>query len=60
MAGVRKKPSRGGNFQGWDVDASGRRKFFTGTQGRNETARMAQRLTIVRLLAWDGAFVGDV
>ena len=43
MAGVRKKPSRGGNFQGWYVDASGRRKFFTGTQSRNETVHMAQR-----------------
>jgi len=44
MAGVRSKPKRGGNFQGFFVDWSGKRKFFTGTRNRAETLRIARRL----------------
>ena len=44
MAGVRSKPKRGGNFQGFFVDWSGKRKFFTGTRNRAETLRITRRL----------------
>lgn len=47
MAGARKKPSRkGGNFQGYYTDYTGRRVYFTGTPNRIETKRMAQQLEI--------------
>jgi integrase len=44
MAGVRKKAHRGGKYQGWFINAAGKRKFFTGTRSRPETLRIAQRL----------------
>jgi hypothetical protein len=44
MAGVRKKPKKGGKYQGWFIDDTGTRKFFHGTRNRTETLRMAQRL----------------
>ena len=44
MAGARKRPNRGGRFQGWFVDAAGKLKFFTGVRDRRETLRMAQAL----------------
>ncbi len=44
MAGTRKKPSRGGKYQGWFIDASGKQKFFTGARSKAETLRMAKRL----------------
>ena len=44
MAGVRKKPSKGGKFQGWFVDAGGKQRFFTGTRSKTETQRIADRL----------------
>ena len=44
MAGVRKKPKNNGKFQAWFVDFTGKRKFFTGTQRRTETLKIAQRL----------------
>ena len=44
MAGVRKKPNKGGKFQGWYVDLNGKQKFFTGTSNRRETLRMAEHL----------------
>jgi integrase len=44
MAGVRKKPKKGGKYQGWFVDETGTRKFFHGTRNRAETLRIAQRL----------------
>jgi integrase len=43
MAGVRNK-SRNGKYQGWFVNASGKREYFTGTRKRPETLRMAERL----------------
>jgi hypothetical protein len=44
MAGVRKKPIQGGKYQGWFIDAIGKRRFFTGTHAKAETLRIAQRL----------------
>jgi hypothetical protein len=44
MAGVRKKPIQGGKYQGWFIDAIGKRRFFTGTRAKAETLRIAQRL----------------
>ena len=44
MAGVRRKPKKGGKYQGYFVDWSGKRKFFTGTQRKSETLKIAQRL----------------
>jgi integrase len=44
MAGVRKKPIRGGSYQGWFINAMRKRQFFTGTHDRADTLRMAQRL----------------
>ena len=44
MAGVRKKPKKSGKFQAWFVDFTGKRKFFTGTQRKSETLKIAQRL----------------
>ncbi len=44
MAGVRKKPMKGGKHQGWFFDFTGERKFFTGTRRKGETLRIAQRL----------------
>src|SRR5262245_35114228 len=44
MAGVRKKPIQGGKYQGWFIDAMGKRRFFTGTRAKTETLRIAQRL----------------
>ncbi len=44
MAGTRKKPSRGGKYQGWFINASGKQQFFTGARSKAETLRMAKRL----------------
>jgi len=44
MAGVRKKALPNGKYQGYYVDATGKRRFFTGTRSRAETKRMAERL----------------
>ena len=44
MAGIRKKPSKGGKFQAWFVDFTGNRKFFTGTRRRAESLKIAERL----------------
>jgi integrase len=44
MAGVRKKAIQGGKYQGWFIDAIGKRRFFTGTRAKAEMLRMAQRL----------------
>jgi integrase len=44
MAGVRSKPKKGGNFQGYFVNWTGKRQFFTGTRSRTETLRIARRL----------------
>jgi len=44
MAGVRKKPKKSGKFQAWFFDFTGKRKFFTGTQRKSETLKIAQRL----------------
>ena len=42
MAGTRKKPGRGGKYQGWFIDVARKQRFFTGTRSRSETLRMAQ------------------
>ena len=44
MAGVRKKSIKSGKYQAWFFDFAGKRKFFTGTQRRTETLKIAQRL----------------
>lgn len=45
MAGVRKRPNRAsGKYQGWFIDATGRRCFVTGTRNKAETLRIVQRL----------------
>jgi hypothetical protein len=44
MAGVRKKPIRGGKYQGWFINGFGKRQFFTGTRNKAETLRIAHRL----------------
>jgi integrase len=43
MAGVRKTP-RNGIYQGWYCDATGNRKYFTGTRRKAETQSIAERL----------------
>ena len=44
MAGVRSTPNRKGKYQGWYLNHTGRRVFFTGTHKETETLRTAQRL----------------
>jgi len=44
MAGVRKTPKKSGKYQAWFVDHAGKRKFFTGTQRKSETLKIARRL----------------
>lgn len=44
MAGIRRKPVRGGRYQAWYRDFAGNRHFFTGTHNRVETLRIAERL----------------
>ena len=44
MAGVRSKPRTNGKYQGWFVNYSGARVFFTGTHSRTETRRIAEKL----------------
>jgi hypothetical protein len=48
MAGVRKKPIRGGKYQGWFINGFGKRQFFTGTRNKAETLRIAHLLAPVR------------
>jgi len=45
VAGVRKRPNkRGGNFQGWFIDYTGKRRFFLGVSNRADTLEMAKQL----------------
>ena len=44
MAGVRKNPNPGGNYQGWFTDAAGKRQFFTGTSDKKDTLSVARGL----------------
>jgi len=44
MAGVRKKPSSSGKYQGFFIDQAGKKRYFTGTRKRLETLRMARKL----------------
>ena len=44
MAGVRKKPTTSGKYQGWFVDAAGKQRFFTGTRSKTATQHLAERL----------------
>ena len=43
MAGVRKKPTKGGLWQAWFIDAAGKKHFFT-ARSKTEARRMAERL----------------
>jgi len=43
MAGVRKKPTKGGLWQAWFTDAAGKKRFFT-VSSRGEARRMAEKL----------------
>jgi hypothetical protein len=45
VAGIRRKPKGKGKralYQGWFIDHTGKRRFFTGTASRSETLRIAQ------------------
>jgi len=44
MAGVRKKKLSSGKFQGYYTDFKGKQKFFTGTHGKAETLKIAQKI----------------
>ncbi len=44
MAGVRHKPSTSGRYQGFFIDQTGKKKYFTGTTKRSETLRIARKL----------------
>ncbi len=44
MAGVRKKPSSSGRYQGFFIDETGKKKYFTGSMKRSETLRMARKM----------------
>ena len=43
MAGVRSKPTKGGLWQAWFIDATGKKRFFT-ARSKAEARRMAERL----------------
>jgi hypothetical protein len=43
MAGVKKAPTKGGLFQAWYTDYTGKRRYFT-TQTRSEAKKESQRL----------------
>jgi integrase len=44
MAGVRSSARSNGKYQGWYIDYTGKRVFFTGTRSRSGTRQMAERL----------------
>ncbi len=45
MAGVRSKPRvKGGRFQGFFLDEAGKKRYFMGSQSKQETLRMARKL----------------
>ncbi len=44
MAGVRRKPSSSGKYQGFFIDQAGKKKYFTGSTKRTETLRIARKL----------------
>jgi len=44
MAGIRNKKLKGGQFQGWYYNYTGKRIFFKGTSSKSETRKMAQAL----------------
>ena len=44
MAGARRKPSSSGKYQGFFIDQTGKKRYFTGTKKRSETLRMARKL----------------
>jgi integrase len=54
MVGIRRKPIRGGKYQGWFIDTTGSRKFFTGTRNKAETLRITQRLEDEQRQIWLG------
>ena len=44
MAGVRRKPSGSGRYQGFFLDESGKKRYFVGSQSKQETLRIARKL----------------
>jgi integrase len=44
MAGARKKPSPSGRYQGFFIDSTGKKRYFTGSTRRSETVRIARKL----------------
>jgi len=44
MAGVRKRPSSSGRYQGFFIDHAGKKRYFTGSNRRSETLRIARKL----------------
>jgi len=44
MAGARKKPSPSGRYQGFFIDCTGKKRYFTGSTRRSETVRIARKL----------------
>ncbi|OHB73021.1 MAG: hypothetical protein A2Z25_09870, partial [Planctomycetes bacterium RBG_16_55_9] len=44
MAGARKKPSSSGRYQGFFIDYTGKKQYFTGSERRPETLRIARKL----------------
>jgi integrase len=44
MAGVRSSARPNGKYQGWYIDYTGKRVFFTGTRSRSGTKQIAERL----------------
>ncbi len=44
MAGARRKPSASGRYQGFFIDQTGKKRFFTGSKKRSETLRIARKL----------------
>ena len=44
MAGARKKPSPSGRYQGFFIDHTGKKRYFTGSTRRSETVRIARKL----------------
>ena len=44
MAGVRRKPSSSGRYQGFFIDQRGKKRFFTGSKSKRETLQIARKL----------------
>ena len=53
MSGVKKKPTKGGLYQAWFIDYTGKRKYFTALT-RSEAKQEAKRLEAEHRLVRDG------